>query len=107
MRLYPDIPSRRFRSLVRDLLVVVLLVGFALIGLWVHDAVDQLAVLGEGVRKVGSAVPFAGDPVEDLGRHGENDVHQLANVLGLSVLRAAGDRPSRGTCRARRRRSAG
>ena len=83
MRLYPDIPSRRFRTLVRDLLVVVLLVGFALVALWVHDTVDKLAVLGEGVRKVGSAVPFAGDPVEDLGRRGENDVHHLANVLGL------------------------
>ena len=83
MRFYPDIPSRRFRSVVRDLLVVVLLIGFALIGLWVHDTVDKLAVLGEGVRKVGSAVPFAGDPVEDLGRRGENDVHHLANVLGF------------------------
>ena len=83
MRFYPDIPSRRFRTLVRDLLVVVLLVGFALIGLWVHDTVDKLAVLGEGVRKVGSSVPFAGDPVEDLGRRGENDVHHLANVLGF------------------------
>ena len=79
----PTFPSRRFRSLVRDLLVIVLLVGFALIGLWVHDTVDKLAVLGEGVRKVGSAVPFAGDPVEDLGRRGENDVHHLANVLGF------------------------
>ena len=58
MRFYPDIPSRRFRTLVRDLLVLVLLVGFALIGLWVHDVVDKLAVLGEGVRKVGDAVPF-------------------------------------------------
>src|SRR6186997_1681656 len=83
MRFYPDIPSRRLRTLVRDLLVVVLLVALALMGLWVHDTVDKLAVLGEGVRKVGSAVPFAGDPVEDLGRRGENDVHHLANVLGF------------------------
>jgi hypothetical protein len=26
-------------------------------------------------------VPFVGDPVEDLGRRGEEGVHQLANVL--------------------------
>jgi hypothetical protein len=83
MRFYPDIPSRRFRTLVRDLLVLALLVGFALIGLWVHETFDKLAVLGEGVRKVGSAVPFAGDPVEELGRRGENDVHHVANVLGF------------------------
>src|SRR5919107_56492 len=52
MRLYPDIPARRLRTLVRDLLVLVLLVCFALIGLWVHDVFDKLAVLGEGVRTV-------------------------------------------------------
>jgi hypothetical protein len=83
MRLYPDITSRRFRTIVRDLLVVVLLVCFALIGLWVHDVVDKLAVLGEGVRTVGENVPLVGDPVEDLGRSGEERVHELANVLGL------------------------
>ena len=62
---------------------MILLVCFALIGKWVHDVVDKLAVLGEGVRKAGSAVPLVGDPVEDLGRRGEEDVHHLANVLGL------------------------
>jgi hypothetical protein len=82
MRLYPDIPARRLRTVVRDALVLILLVCFALIGKWVHDLVDNLAVLGEGVRKAGSAVPLVGDPVEDLGRRGENDVHHLANVLG-------------------------
>src|SRR5215212_1366394 len=83
MRFYPDLPARRLRSLVRDLLVIAALVAFALLGLWVHDLIDKLAVLGEGVRKVGSSIPFAGDPVEDLGRRGENDVHHLANVLGF------------------------
>jgi hypothetical protein len=82
MRLYPDIPARRLRTFVRDALVLILLLCFALIGLWVHDLVDNLAVLGEGVRKAGSAVPLVGDPVEELGRRGENDVHHLANVLG-------------------------
>ncbi len=83
MRLYPDIPNRRYRSAMRDMLVVVALILFVLAGLWVHDTVDQLAVLGEGVRKAGGAVPFVGDPVEDLGRRGEEGVHQLANVLGF------------------------
>lgn len=84
MRLYPDVPRRRLATLVYDLLLVVLLVALALIGLKVHDAVDKLAVLGEGVRKAGGKVPFGiGSPVEDLGRRGENDVHSLANLLGL------------------------
>lgn len=84
MRLYPDVSRRRFATIAYDLLLVVLLAALALIGLKVRNAVDQLAVLGEGVRKAGSAVPFGiGSPLEDLGRRGENDVHQLANLLAL------------------------
>src|SRR5215211_31370 len=84
MRLYPDIPSRRIRTLVRDLLVLALLVFLTALGIWVHDTVDKLAVLGEGVRKVGDAVPFgAGGSISDLGERGENDVHHFANILGL------------------------
>jgi len=35
------------------------------------------------VRRVGEEVPFVGDPVEDLGRRGEERVHEVANLLGL------------------------
>ena len=83
MRLYPDVPRRRYATIAYDALLLLLLVALALIGLKVHDAVDRLAVLGEGVRKAGGKVPFGiGNPVEDLGRRGENDVHHLANLLG-------------------------
>jgi hypothetical protein len=84
--LYPDAPGRRVATIVRDALVLVLLVLLAWLGLKVHDAVDKLAVLGTGVREAGEHVPFVGDPVEDLGRAGENRVHQLANLLGLIVF---------------------
>jgi hypothetical protein len=112
MRLYPDIPSRRASTLVRDLLTAALLVLFAWIALKVHDAVDRLAVLGEGVNAAGSSVedgfdaaadavdgtPLVGDEladglrgagegsggnVADLGQAGEDRVHQLADILGL------------------------
>lgn len=112
MRYYPDIPSRRASTLVRDLLTVALLVLLAWIALKVHDAVDRLAVLGEGVNEAGSSVqngfdsaaeavdgtPLVGDDladglrsagdesggnVADLGQEGEDRVHQLANILGL------------------------
>jgi hypothetical protein len=86
MRLYPDIPSRRANTLVRDALVLLLLALFGYLGLRVHGAVDRLAVLGEGVKKVGGAVPFVGDPVKDLGQRGEDDVHRLATLLGLLVF---------------------
>lgn len=112
MRFYPDIPSRRAATLVRDLLVVGLLVLFAWLGLKVHDAVDRLAVLGEGVSSTGNSirdgfdaaadaidnVPLAGGEladalrdageasggdVADLGERGEDGAHRLADLLGL------------------------
>jgi hypothetical protein len=86
VRLYPDVPAARTRTVLRDLLVVALLVLFAWLGVQVHDTVDRLAVLGEGVREVGENVPLVGDPVEDLGRAGEDRVHRLADLLGLVVF---------------------
>ena len=112
MRYYPDIPSRRASTLVRDLLTVLLLVVLAWIALKVHDAVDRLAVLGEGVNEAGSSVengfdsaadavdgtPLVGDELADglrsagvesggnvagLGQEGEDRAHQLADLLGL------------------------
>jgi hypothetical protein len=112
MRYYPDIPSRRASTLVRDLLTAAVLVLLAWIALKVHDAVDRLAVLGEGVNAAGSSVedgfdaaadavdgtPLVGDEiadglrgagegsggnVADLGQAGEDRVHQLADILGL------------------------
>ena len=112
MRLYPEQRGRRIDLIARDLAVVLALVFLALIALKVHDAVDQLAVLGEGVESAGGAVsngfetaadavdgtPFVGDAigdalrgagegsggeVEDLGRGGAGAVHDLANLLGL------------------------
>jgi hypothetical protein len=112
MRLYPDVPSRRFSTLASDLLVLLLLVLFGWLGLRVHDTVDRMAVLGHGVRESGSTiqsgfdsaadavddVPLVGGRVADglrdagegtggdladLGRSGEDSVHRLANLLGL------------------------
>jgi hypothetical protein len=112
MRIYPDQTGRRIDLIARDLAVVLALVLFALIALKVHDAVDNLAVLGEGVESAGNAVtggfdsaadavdgtPIVGDTlgdalrgagegsggeVADLGRGGAGAAHDLANLLGL------------------------
>lgn len=112
MRLYPQLAGPRIGTVSRDLLVIALLLLFALIGKAVHDAVDALAVLGEGVRGGGEAVQggfdsaadavdgtpivggdladglrdageASGGNVADLGRSGEEKVHYLANLLGL------------------------
>ena len=73
-------------TILRDCLLLVLLVLLAWLGLKVHNTVDQLSVLGSGVKKVGDSVPLVGDPVKDLGERGEDSVHHLANVLGLLVF---------------------
>lgn len=112
MRLYPEVPSRRLATVLADVAVLALLVLFAWIGLQVHDAVDRLAVLGEGVRDTGTAVQGGfdsaadavddvpvvggevadglrsagegtGGDVADLGRRGEDAAHRLANLLGF------------------------
>lgn len=112
MPLYPELRGPRARAVVADAASVVLLVLFAWAGLKVHDSVDRLAVLGEGVQATGGAVqggfesaanavdgtPVVGDDVAEglrsagdesggevvqLGEEGEESAHDLALVLGL------------------------
>jgi hypothetical protein len=112
VQLYPQLAGPRIATVSRDLLIVALLLLFALIGKAVHDAVDALAVLGEGVRSGGEAVrggfdsaadavdgtpivggeladglrgagEASGGNVADLGQAGEDKVHDLADLLGL------------------------
>ena len=112
MRFYPALPAQRVRTVLRDLAVLLLLFLFAWLGLKVHNAVDQLAVLGTGVEDAGTeiqggfdtaaeavhGVPIVGgdlaDGLRDAGRvsggelaergqAGRESVHQLANLLGL------------------------
>ncbi len=102
-----------------DLASIALLVLFAWAGLKVHDAVDRLAVLGEGVQASGNAVqggfesaadavdgaPLVGDDLADglrtageesggevveLGESGEESAHDLANVLGVATFALPG-----------------
>ncbi len=112
MRLYPDLRGQRVDLIARDLALALALVILGKIALEVHDAVDKLAVLGEGVESAGGAVtsgfdsaadavdgaPVVGDDigdalrgagegsggeVEDLGRGGAGAAHDLANLLGI------------------------
>jgi hypothetical protein len=112
MRFYPALPVQRVRMVLRDLVVLLLLFLFAWLGLKVHNAVDQLAVLGTGVEDAGTeiqggfdtaaeaviGVPIVGDDLADglrdagrvsggelaeRGQEGRESVHRLANLLGL------------------------
>jgi hypothetical protein len=117
VRFYPQLPGQRIGTISRDLLIVALLLLFALFGKAVHDAVDALAVLGEGVRSGGESVrsgfesaadavdgtPIVGGDIADglrdageasggnvaeLGQSGEDKVHYLANLLGFVTFAA-------------------
>jgi len=112
MRLYPQVPSQRARTVVADLVVLALLALFAWLGVTVHGTVDELAVLGRGVADAGTAVeggferaaeaveavPVVGDDLADglraagggtggnvaeFGREGEERVHRTATLLGI------------------------
>jgi hypothetical protein len=112
MRLYPDLPVRRAATLGRDLLTLLLFVLLALLALQVRDAVNRVAVVGEGVHDAGSSIqdgfdsaadavddtPLVGGEVADglrgagegtggnvadLGSRGESEIHRLADLLAL------------------------
>ena len=112
MRFYPTLPAQRIRTVLRDLVVLLLLFLFAWLGLKVHNTVDQLAVLGTGVEDAGTEIqggfdtaaeavdgtPIVGDDLAnglrdagrasggelaERGQEGRESVHQLANLLGL------------------------
>jgi hypothetical protein len=54
--LYPDLPGPRTQALARDAVVLLVLLGFAWLGLRVMHDVDQLDVLGKGVVDAGSGI---------------------------------------------------
>lgn len=111
MRFYPDVPRRRAATLASDVAVVLLVALFAWLGVVVHDSVEQLTAVSEGVQSVGGTVedaftragdavggaPVVGGPVRDAlrdagagtggeaaaaGRDGERSIRRLADLLG-------------------------
>jgi hypothetical protein len=115
IRFYPEVPERFARTLLADLAVLALLAFFAWLGFKVHDAIEELTVLGRGVNEAGTAVqsgfdaaaasvegiPVVGDEiagaftsagagtggnVAELGRRGEEEVSDVADLLGLVVF---------------------
>lgn len=115
MRIYPEVMRRRIPAVLLDLLVILLIFGFAKLGLAVNDAVDDVAGLGRGVQAAGgsvqsgfeqagdavSGVPLVGGDISDafsgvgdatggnaveLGREGEQAVEHLASLLGWTTF---------------------
>lgn len=111
MTLYPQVPRKRTRSIATDAALVLTVILFAVLGNWVHDAVDELAGLGRGVQDAGESVregfgsaagavedtPIVGDDVAnglrdaggstggqtvEAGRAGEESAQDLADLLG-------------------------
>lgn len=84
VRLYPDVPSRRTSTILYDLAVLVGLGLLAWLGIFVHQSVNKLSVLGRGISDVASGLPPPiGGPVASFGSSGQSHVHRLANVLAV------------------------
>jgi hypothetical protein len=120
MRLYPELSSRRTRTIAADVAVVLAVLLFAWLGLKVHDGVMELTAVSDGVQSAGGVVqgaleeagdrvggaPVVGEQVGDAlrdagrgtggeaveaGRAGEEGIGDLANLLGwLTFLIPAG-----------------
>jgi hypothetical protein len=115
MKFYPDVPHKRRMTVLSDVVILALLALFAWIAMTVHDAVDRLAVLGNGVQDGGlsvqngfgsaadkvHSVPLVGGSLSDalkgagsdsggrvaaLGHQGAQSAHHLALVMGLVVF---------------------
>jgi hypothetical protein len=111
MRLFPDLPGQRARTIAADALTVLALVLFAWLGTTVHDAVEDITAVSTGVQEVGGSVegafrdaagavggaPIVGDDVAGAlrdagkgtggraaaaGREGEASIRSLARLLG-------------------------
>jgi hypothetical protein len=115
VRFYPDTPHSRRAAILADVLVLVLLLLLAWLGMKVHDAVAELATVPRGVGDSGAAlqrgfedagdavggVPAVGGPIGDAlrdagqgaggriqasARSGEEDVNDLATLLGFLMF---------------------
>lgn len=111
MRLYPDLSRPRARTIAADAAVVLAVIVFAWLGTLVHDSVEELLAVSDGVQSAGRSVegalnqagdavggaPIVGGDVKDAlkeagrgtggeavaaGREGEEGIRSLANVLG-------------------------
>lgn len=115
MKLYPDTPPRRGRTMARDAVALLLLAFFAWAGYTVYEAVDALSVLGTSLMTAGETIegsfqtaagavdgiPLIGDDLAGalaragagsggelaaLGEQGVQTVHRLALTLALVVF---------------------
>lgn len=98
MRLYPQIPLSRTRTIAGDVIVVALVLLFAWSGMKVHDTVSELRSITGGVRDAGTsvqdgfsraagavaAIPIVGSVLSD-------SLEQTGGATGGSVVQAAAE----------------
>ena len=115
MRLYPAAPRPLRATLAADVLALVLLAVFAVLAVQVHDGVNELAQIGQGVEEAGGSIrnafetaangvdglPLVGGDLAGVlrsagestagraiaaGREGREGVHDLARLLGWTTF---------------------
>jgi hypothetical protein len=120
MKLYPDLPRRRTATIAADVALVLAVLLLAWLGSMVHDSVQELTAVSDGVQEAGGSVerslnqagdavggaPIVGGQVRDAlkeagqgtggraveaAREGERGINDLARLLGwLTFLIPAG-----------------
>lgn len=114
MKVYADVPARRTRQIAWDVIAVVLIVVWVLVGVKVHDAIAQLGAVGTKMEQVGSSLnsdltsigdtlgsvpligsgiqgPFesaanAATSIEEAGVHQRETVDRVALVASISLV---------------------
>lgn len=98
MRLYPQLPLPRTRTIAGDVVVVALVVLFAWSGIKVHDTVSDLKSITGGVRDAGTSVQdgfaraagaVSGIPI--VGGVLSDSLEETGGATGGSVVQAADD----------------
>jgi hypothetical protein len=92
VKFYADLPSRRLRQFVTDLLVIAWVYAWVRVGKWLYDLVERLAAPGRDVERAGNGladnlrgaadridrVPAAGNALASPFRKAADAAHALA-----------------------------
>ena len=114
MKLYADLPARRTRQIIWDVLAVVIIALWIWVGVKVHDAIAELGAVGVQMENVGSSlngdltamadklgsVPLIGDgirapfesaanaatAIEEAGTSQRETVNKIATLASISLV---------------------
>lgn len=81
MQLYPDLPAQRRSMIANDVVVLLLVVAFAVLGWVLYDIIERITVVATGVEEAGLSVQSAFDEAADAAGSVPVIGGELADVL--------------------------